>query len=77
MCSFCLQVKYTINCREHIIYVEKIHECLKSKLLPLDVFLRDKILSCEPFFIVLGSDNKANMHINNLLEEYMHSKETD
>ena len=77
MCSFCLQVKYTINCREHKIYVEKILEYLKSKLLPLDFFLRDKILSCEPFFIILGSDNKANMHINNLLEKCVHNKETD
>ena len=75
-CSFCFQVKYEI-CRVQIICVEKIPEYLKSKLLPLDFFLRDRLLSCEPFFIFLVSDNKVNIYIDNQLEVYMHSKETD
>ena len=75
--SFCVQIKYTTNCHGQKIYVEKIPEYLKSKLLSLDVFLEGRLFSCEPFFIFLGSNNKVNIYIDNPLEEYMHSKETD
>ena len=49
ICSFCVQAKHTINCCADKICMKKILENIQKKLAPLNVFLRNELLPCEPF----------------------------
>ena len=44
-------------------------------MMPLDVFLRDKIFTCERLFVLTGSF--VSIFIDNPLEKYIFSKQTD
>ena len=49
ICNFCVQLKHTINCCENKICIKKIPENIQKKLVPLNVFLKNELLPCEPF----------------------------
>ena len=48
---------------------------MKDKMMPLDVFLRGKLLPCEPFFLLIGSF--VSIFTDNPLEKYVFSTQTD
>ena len=75
VCSFCVTVKKAINLSVYKIYVQKLPVHWSEILVPLDVYLHDKLLPCELFFIV--KNNKVSLRLDNLSEKHMCGKATD
>lgn len=69
ICNFCVQVKYLINFGACKICIRNIPKNIPPKVVPLDYFLKNELLFCEPFFVF--SNQKVNIKIDNRFEKYM------
>ena len=75
VCRFCVAVKFAINYRATKVCMLQLTPNMEGKMMPLDVFLRDKIFTCERLFVLTGSF--VSIFIDNPLEKYIFSKQTD
>ena len=75
VCIVSLQVRYTISKHTTKFCVKEVPENLKNNLVALDVFRRDELFACEPFFIFTNND--IITWIDNPLETHMLGKKVD
>ena len=73
VCRFCVAVKFAINYRATKVCMLQLPLNMEGKMMPLDVFLRDKIFTWR--FVLTGSF--VSIFIDNPLEKYIFSKQTD